>query len=94
MKIPDYIYRDSLADNNHLYYYRILGVTPFGETSPPSAIVKVKGINEIQSVPRITSAESFDGLTMTLEWEFEPMATEVIEGLSCCALIDLMEIMK
>lgn len=75
-----HFYRDSLADNNHLYYYRILGVTPFGETSPPSAIVKVKGINEIQSVPRITSAESFDGLTMTLEWEFEPMATEVIEG--------------
>lgn len=76
-----HFYRDSLADNSHSYYYRILGVTPFGETSSPSAIVEVKGINEIQSVPRITLAESFDGKSMTLEWEFEKAETEVVDGL-------------
>ncbi len=73
-------YMDTIADNNKTYHYRVLGVTPFGELSPPSAIVKTKGKNEISSVPRISLAESLDGVTLNLEWELELLPGEVVDG--------------
>lgn len=73
-------YMDTIADNSKTYHYRVLGVTPFGEISPPSAIVKTKGKNEISSVPRISSAESLDGVTLKLEWELELLPGEVVDG--------------
>lgn len=74
-------YMDTIADNSKVYHYRVRGITPFGEVSPPSAIVKTKGKNEISSVPRITLAESFDGNTLSLEWDLELLEGEVVEGL-------------
>lgn len=76
-----HFYLDSIGDNNRPYHYRVLGVTPFGEVSPPSAVVKTKGVNEINSVPRIIKAESVDGITMDLEWEYELLPGEVADGL-------------
>lgn len=74
-------YMDTIADNSKVYHYRVRGITPFGEVSPPSAIVKTKGENEISSVPRITLAESSDGNTLSLEWDLELLQGEVVEGL-------------
>ena len=75
-----HFYMDTIANNNKIYHYRVLGVTPFGEVSPPSAIVKTKGKNEVSSVPRISSTESVDGVTMNLEWELELLPGEVVDG--------------
>lgn len=74
-------YMDTIADNSKVYHYRVRGITPFGEVSPPSAIVKTKGKNEISSVPRLTLAESSDGNTLSLEWDLELLQGEVVEGL-------------
>lgn len=40
-------YVDSLNANYTLYHYRILGVTPFGETGPPSNVVSGRGKDDL-----------------------------------------------
>lgn len=78
---PDYhYYIDSLADNNINYQYRIIGITPFGEESKPSAVVSVKGVNKITVAPYINKGECNDGKTVVLEWELNNPKNEKIEG--------------
>jgi hypothetical protein len=46
-------YLDSLPDNHRDYFYRIIGVSPFGEEGPPSLVVKVNGEKKL-SMPRVS----------------------------------------
>ena len=81
MDDPDYhYYIDSLADNKINYQYRIIGITPFGEESKPSAVVSVNGIDKITVAPHINSGECDDGKTVVLEWEMDNPKNENIEG--------------
>jgi len=40
-----YSFADSVAQNYRSYQYRVLGLTPFGELSTPSATVSIRGID-------------------------------------------------
>jgi hypothetical protein len=63
-------YVDSLPDNRHDYFYRIVGVSPFGEEGPASLVVKVKGEKKIKYAPRIVETSSSpEGVKLT--WEMK-----------------------
>ena len=49
------VYEDSLQNNETTYYYRLKGITPFGETGPPSEAVKGKGSSDFSILPVISS---------------------------------------
>lgn len=70
-------YVDSLPDNTRDYFYRIIGVSPFGEKGPPSKVIKVKGVKNIRYAPRIVDEDSSpEGVR--LSWEMEE--NENVEG--------------
>ena len=71
---------DSLQDSSKEYYYRVKGVTPFGEQSPPSEVKKVKVEKVITELPYITSAISTDNKSMTVAWDFPAQHNNNIEG--------------
>lgn len=77
---PYNYYVDTLPDNRKTYYYRVIGLSVFGESSPPSDTVEVKGINKITSVPRIIKKEATKENTVLLQWEFSNEKKELIEG--------------
>jgi fibronectin type 3 domain-containing protein len=71
---------DSLPDLGEDYYYRVKGVTPFGEEGPPSEVKTVKGIKVLGDLPHITSALSIDNKTIALTWSFPEEYNEQISG--------------
>ena len=71
---------DSLPEASRLYQYRVRGITPFGETGPPSDPVKGKGIPAVSQVPYISSAISADNSTIDLQWDFPSTNDEAIKG--------------
>ena len=76
-----YLYRsDSLPQNGVEYYYRVRGLTPFGETGPPSEAVSGSGSKPLSALPRITGATIGDRQEkITLDWSF-PADAEALEG--------------
>src|SRR5690606_40268378 len=59
--LPIYEYAtDSLPDNVSALYYRVKGITPFGEEGPPSDVVSGSGAVTVETVPYILSAENRD----------------------------------
>lgn len=68
-EVPFYYFMDSLANNATTYQYRIKGITPFGEMSPYSASVSVKGKNIIMAAPPISRLYSPDNVSVCVEWE-------------------------
>ena len=73
---------DSLPDPSKQYYYRIKGITPFGEEGPPSAIVTGKSVPMVESIPYVVSARSLDNISILIEWEFSENDSASIEGFS------------
>jgi fibronectin type 3 domain-containing protein len=74
-------YLDSLPQNLKVYFYRISGNTPFGETGPPSAIIKGSGISSANGiVPTISFTHVFeDGNTM-VQWKYPKEMQSRIKG--------------
>ncbi|MEL6533867.1 MAG: hypothetical protein AAFQ98_00580 [Bacteroidota bacterium] len=66
---------DSLAENDVTYYYRVRGITAFGEVSPPSDSVFGQGFLELSIPPQLTQWDTDDN-TVDLAWEF-PSANEL-----------------
>ncbi len=62
-------YTDSIA-NNKTYYYRVKGITPFGETGPPSEIVSGKGKKILKYVPHLLSKNVISDKEVILKWDF------------------------
>jgi hypothetical protein len=71
---------DSLADNIGEYHYRVVGITPFGETGPPSDTVSGHGREFLIYVPYINTAEINDFGNLELEWQFEEQGNKLISG--------------
>ncbi|MBO9202161.1 MULTISPECIES: fibronectin type III domain-containing protein [Niastella] len=71
---------DTLHSNELTYQYRVRGINPFGETGPPSDIVKGKGVNVLPFVPGIQSAYADDKGLLQMRWEFEENANTLIKG--------------
>ncbi|XLS30556.1 fibronectin type III domain-containing protein [Flavobacteriaceae bacterium M23B6Z8] len=74
-------FNDSIT-NNRTYYYRIKGVTSFGETGPPSQIEKGQGKDILDYTPHITRKLLPDAESVELFWEFAEEGNAYISGFS------------
>lgn len=73
-------YVDTLSQNDKTYYYRVKGISPFGEESPASKIVSAQGVKKLSAVPHI-SKYKFDELgRVVITWEFLKEAEKEITG--------------
>lgn len=70
---------DSLASNTAQYQYRVRGITPFGETGPPSNIVMGTGKDNLSGLVVITQAQS-EKNKVVIRWEFPPGFESKIGG--------------
>lgn len=71
---------DTLVDNQQKYLYRVIGISIFGELSPPSETVEVKGENLISSVPVVHLNKNEEGKAVIVKWDFPNIKGEKIEG--------------
>lgn len=77
----DYMYRsDSLPDNSSLYYYRIKGVTAFGEFGPPSDSIFGSGRLPIKYAPVIIDKQLVNNEKVELTWEYPDEMNPYISG--------------
>ncbi|NII28403.1 hypothetical protein HB364_25195 [Pseudoflavitalea sp. X16] len=60
-------FKDSLADNETTYYYRVKGLTPFGESGPYSTIAHGQGAPAYEK-PFIDSIAAIDNKKIYLQW--------------------------
>ncbi len=70
---------DSIS-NSTLYYYRVVGVTPFGELSEPSEVVKGVGKAISSAVPHVLNAETDDNRSIRLSWEYPDSLSSSLRG--------------
>ncbi len=63
-------YTDTLESNDKKYYYRVKGLTAFGETGPASEATSGEGKQVLAYVPNIKNADILNDSSATLEWEF------------------------
>jgi hypothetical protein len=71
---------DTLPQFNKEYNYRIVGISPFGETGPYSDVKKIIAKKKFDALPHITSATSLDNKTITVEWELPHEFDNAVEG--------------
>jgi uncharacterized protein len=73
----DYIsFTDSVKQNYKKYYYRVVGITPFGELTKPSATLGLMGVDEkAPTAVQNVRAENTKGTEVIITWkktDFEP----------------------
>ncbi len=73
------VYADSLADNVHVYSYRVRGISAFGELGPESDTVSGQGVQKLVYVPVIRRALVDDAGRLDLEWEFAAEGEELLK---------------
>jgi fibronectin type 3 domain-containing protein len=79
-KLQRMYFMDSLTDNSMIYHYRVTGITPFGETGPPSESVSGHGRELLSYTPYIKRAATNDSGDLEIEWEFERDGERFIKG--------------
>ncbi|HEY0612980.1 MAG TPA: hypothetical protein VGD35_25060, partial [Chitinophaga sp.] len=62
-------YQDSLPDNDNRFYYRIRGITPFGEYGPYSQTVDGIGVPEVADRPIMDTIIVIDNKKISLRWQ-------------------------
>jgi uncharacterized protein len=70
---------DSLPQNNKPYWYRVMGLTPFGESGPPSEAVSGQGVPALGATPAIRKVEPI-GNQALLRWEFPAESEAALRG--------------
>jgi fibronectin type 3 domain-containing protein len=70
---------DSLANNTLSYQYRVKGITPFGETGPPSNSVAGTGKDDLSGTVVITHAKP-EKNKVVIRWEFPASFEKRIGG--------------
>ncbi len=73
-------YIDTLALNNKKYYYRLYGISAFGEKGQLSKSIVAEGVGALTSAPRITNYVMLPDNSATIEWEYDPNAEPNIES--------------
>lgn len=77
----NYYYLDSLPENYKNYYYRITGITPFAETSPPSDFLVARGIDLTPPpAPYEVKTTQLGPNRVKIEWEFDQNYAGEIRG--------------
>lgn len=71
---------DSLPDKTKQYYYRLRGLSPFGESGPPSKAVSAKSTIEVNEAPHIIQGISEDNKTLKIDWEFPVKLNDGLKG--------------
>ncbi|MDR1169706.1 MAG: hypothetical protein LBK97_02600 [Prevotellaceae bacterium] len=71
---------DSLIDNTAKHYYRICGITPFGEIGPPSDSIAGKGVRMLSHAPGISKVNLNSRGEMELEWEFDERENDLVKS--------------
>jgi hypothetical protein len=75
------LFVDSLAENDKPYYYRVRGISIFGEISEPSDTVSGRGVEVLPANPaivRTTLSESGDAVE--IQWEFDENAIHLVRS--------------
>ncbi|HNC30262.1 MAG TPA: hypothetical protein PKX08_09665, partial [Cyclobacteriaceae bacterium] len=70
---------DSLGENNKTYFYRVIGISPFGITGPPSEVVKGEGVEALGASAAIRKISDSNGQA-DLMWEFPKEKESAIKG--------------
>lgn len=73
-------YLDTIPQNDKTYYYRVKGISPFGEKSSPSALVSAQGVKKLTAQPQIALCELNDTGSVKITWEFDPQIENEIIG--------------
>jgi uncharacterized protein len=73
---------DSLPQFNVEYLYRVRGITPFGEVSPPSDTIKVVAYITNDHNPIIIEKTNVDNESIRIGWEFDETYERKIKGFS------------
>ncbi|WP_109852523.1 fibronectin type III domain-containing protein [Aquimarina sp. AU58] len=71
-------YIDTLSQNNKKYYYRVLGISPFGEQSGSSKVVAAEGVKELTAIPYISKHKIDDSGNIIISWDFKKEAENEI----------------
>ncbi|MCD4835033.1 MAG: hypothetical protein K8R31_14640 [Bacteroidales bacterium] len=71
---------DSLPENDKEYFYRIKGITSFGEISPASDTISGFGYKRLPVNPAIRNVGVFSNKYATIEWEFPDSLNSRIKG--------------
>ena len=77
---PDIILIDSLEQNHKTYYYRVRGLTIFGDVGPPSDVVSGKGVESLSINPAIKQSFVNDDGKVEIKWEFDESAQELLQS--------------
>ncbi len=72
-------YLDTIPQNDKKYYYRVKGVTSFGEYSPYSEVESNSGYKKLNDVPHITSHKFYKSGDVEINWEFNKKAETDIQ---------------
>lgn len=75
-----FFYVDSITVNYKSYYYRVIGISAFGEKSLPSKIISVKGVEKLTALPKITSDSIQSSGDVILNWRFDKEAEKQIKS--------------
>lgn len=71
-------YVDSLAQNDKDYFYRVQGISTFGEIGPYSKIIKGKGLPVLPYTPHISRYGYMSDSEARIQWEFPKEGEELI----------------
>lgn len=73
-----YTYRDSLESNYVENYYKIEGITAFGDAIPASNIIKAQGRDRTRpEAPFNIKTQSLGGRRMEITWQVNPADTDI-----------------
>jgi fibronectin type 3 domain-containing protein len=78
--VPRMYFMDSLANNTDTYYYRVAGITPFGEIGLYSDSISGRGKELFQYVPNINHTEINPSGDLDIGWEFDEKGNALIKG--------------
>lgn len=73
-------YVDSLEVNNKTYFYRIAGITPFGERGPYSEVVQGQGKDDLTGTLVLKKVALKDERTGRVMWDFPTFLEDKISG--------------
>ena len=69
-------YGDTIASNDKTYYYRLFGISSFGEKGQVTKPITVKGTTALESAPRMANYQILNDNSADIIWEYD-VAAEV-----------------
>ncbi len=71
---------DSLDVNGKTYYYRVRGISIFGNRSEPSDVVSGQGVESLKIAPVITRSTINDEGFVEIEWTFDETSDHLVQS--------------